>query len=143
MNEACRNPPAEKKEKSVALCAEDTLSDDVEEISMLSRKIAKLIKSKRRIGNISKVYFVCRKLGHFKEDCPRLKKKYEDNDSEEKEKLKKKSAWKDDKKKKKKKALTPTWSNSSNDEKNKDIEDEEVNLCLMANSSEGEYDINC
>ena len=76
-----------------------------------------------------------------------MNKKYEDKDSEEKEKLKKKSAWKDDKKKKKKKkkkknkALKVRWSNSSDDEKNEDIEDEEVNLCLMANSSGGEYDI--
>ena len=143
MNEARRNPSAEKKEKSVALPAEDTSSDDDEEIALLSRKVAKLIRSKRRVGNTSKVCFECRKPGHFKEDCPRLKKKYEDKDSEEKEKLKKKSAWKDDKKKKKKKkkALKATWSDSSDDEKNEDIEDEEVNLCLMANSSEGEYDI--
>ena len=140
MNEARRNPSAEKKEKSVALRAEDTSSDDDEEIALLSRKIAKLIRSKRRIGNTSKVCFECRKPGHFKEDCPRLKKKYEDKDSEEKEKLKKKSAWKDDKKKKKK-TLKATWSDSSDDEKNEDTEDEEVNLCLMANSSEGEYDI--
>ena len=140
MNESRRNPSAEKKEKS--LRAEDTSSDDDEEIGLLSRKIEKLIRSKRRIGNTSKVFFECRKPGHFKEDCPRLKKKYEDKDSEEKEKLKKKSTWKDDKKKKKKKkALKATWSDSSDDEKNEDIEDEEVNLCLMANSSEGEYDI--
>ena len=77
---------------------------------MLSRKVAKLIRSKRRIGNTSKVCFECRKPGHFKEDCPRLKKKYEDKDSEEKENLKKKFVWKDDKKKKKKKALKATWS---------------------------------
>ena len=91
-HEARRNPPTEKKEKSVALRAKDTSLDDDEEITMLSRKIEKLIRSKRRIGNTSKVCFECRKPGHFKEDCPRLKKKYEDKDSEEKEKLKKKSA---------------------------------------------------
>ena len=105
---------------------------------MLSRKIEKLIMSKRRIGNTSKLCFECKKPGHFKADCSRLKKKYAGKDSEEKEKLKKKSAWKDDKKKK---ALKATRSDSSDGEKNKDIEDEEVNLCLMANSSEGEYDI--
>ena len=145
MNEARRNPPVERKEILVALRAEDTSLDDDEEIAMLSRKIAKLIRRKRRIGNTSKVCFECRKPGHFKEDCPRLKKKYEDKDSKEKEKLKRKSAWKDDKKKKKKKkkkkALKATWSDSSDDQKNEDIKDEEVNLCLMANSRKGEHDI--
>ena len=37
--------------------------------------------------------------------------------------------------------MKATWSDSSDDEKNEDIEDEEVNLCPMANCSEGEYDI--
>ena len=68
-----------------------------------------------------------------------MKKKYKDKDLEEKENLKKKSTWKGDKKKKKKKKAT--WSDSSDDEKNEHIKDEEVNLCLMANSSEGGYDI--
>ena len=82
-------------------------------------------------------------IRHFKEDCPRLKKKYKDKDSKEKEKLKKKSTWKDEKKKKKKKkkVLKATWSDSSDDEKNEGIKDEEVNLCLIPNSSKGEYDI--
>ena len=68
-----------------------------------------------------------------------MKKKYEDKDSKEKENIKRKSSWKDNKKKKK--ALNVTWSASSDDEKNEDIEDEDVNLCLMTNSSKGEYDI--
>ena len=98
MNAVQRNPSTEKKEKSVALRAEDTSSNDNEEIAMLSRKIEKLIRINRRIRNMSKVCFVCRKPSDFKEDCSRLKKKYEDKDLEEKEKLKKKSAWKKKKK---------------------------------------------
>ena len=74
-----------------------------------------------------------------KEDFQRLKKKYKDKDSEEKEKVIKKSAWKDNKKKKK--VLKATWSDSSGDEKNEGMKAEEVNLCLIANSSKGEYDI--
>ena len=74
MNEARRNPPSEKKEKLVALRVDDTSSDDDEDIAMLSRKITQLIRSKRRIGNTSKVSFECKKPGHFKEDCPSLKK---------------------------------------------------------------------
>ena len=97
---------------------------------------------------MSKVCFECRKPGHFKEDCSKLKKKYEE-DSKEKEKLKKKSAWMDAKKKKKKKKKNKkkktqkaTWSDSSDNQKSEQgTEDEEVNLCLFANSSEGEYDI--
>ena len=108
----------------ITLHAEDTSSNDDEEIAMLSRKIEKLIRSKRRIGNMFKVCFECRKSGHFKEDCPWLKKQYKDKDSQEKEKLKKKSAWKDNKKKKKKKKKA-TWSDSSNDEKNEGIKDKE------------------
>ena len=57
-----------------------TSSDDDEEIVMLLRKIEKLIRSKGRIGNTYKVCFEWKKLSHFKEDCPRLKKKHEDKD---------------------------------------------------------------
>ena len=52
-----------------------------------------------------------------------------------------KPTWKGDKKKK---AFKATWSDSSEGENNREEGDkvsEEVNLCLMANSSEGEVSI--
>ena len=130
MNEARRSEGTMKKEKSIALQAQESSSDDDEDIALLSRRIARMLRGKRKFGNTSKVCYECRKPGHFKDECPTLKKK------EENEKMMKKSTWRGDKKKK---AFKATWSDSSEDEDNEGEEaGEEVNLCLMAKSSEGE-----
>ena len=78
--------------------------------------------------------YECRKQGHFKDECPNLKK-------EENEKTKKKPTWKGDKKKK---AFKATWNDSSESEDNEEEREgasEEVNMCLMAKSSEGEVSL--
>ena len=134
MNEARRNEGTIKKDKSIALQVYESSSDDDEDVALLSRKIARMLRGRRKFGNTSKVCYECRKPGHFKDECPNLKKK------EENERMKKKPTWKGDKKKK---AFKATWSDSSEDEDNEEGGEasEEVNLCLMANSSEGEVGI--
>ena len=92
-----------------------------------------MLKGRRKFGNTSKVFYECRKPGHFKDECPNLKK-------EENEKMKNNSTWKGDKMKK---AFKATVSDSSESEDNKEGGEasEEVNLCLMAKSSNGEVSI--
>ena len=134
MNEARRKEGTIKKDKSIALQAQESSSDDEEDIALLSRKIPQILRGRRKFGNTSKVCYECRKPGHFKDECPTLKK-------EENEKMVKKPTCKGDKKKK---AFKATWSDSSEGENNREEGDEvseEVNLCLMANSSEGEVSI--
>ena len=117
-----------------ALQAQESSSDDDEDVALLSRNIAQMLRGRRKFGNTSKVFYECRKPGHFKDECPNLKKK------EENKKMKKKPTWKGDKKKK---AFKATWSDSSEGEDNDEGGEggEEVNLCLMAKSSEGEVSI--
>jgi len=86
---------------------------------------------------LSNLCFECRKLGHFKDECPRLKKR-DEKEMTDKDKHTRKIPWKGDKRKKK--APKASWSDSSDNESkrsNPDI-DKEVNLSLMANSSEDE-----
>ena len=134
MNDVRRNEGTMKKDKSIALQAQESSSNDDEDITLLSRKIARMLKGRRKIGNTSKVCYECRKPCHFKDECPTLKK-------EENEKMMKKSTWKEDKKKK---VFKATWSDSSEGEDNRgegEEASEEVNLCLMAKSSEGEVSV--
>ena len=92
MNEVRRNGIV-RKDKSIALQAQESSSDDDEDIAFLSRKIARMLRGRRKLGNTSKVCYECRKPGHFKDKCPTLKK-------EENEKMVKKPTWKGDKTKK-------------------------------------------
>ena len=130
MNEARRNEGTIKKDKSIALQVYESSSDDDEDVALLSRKIARMLRGRIKFRNTSKVCYECRKPGHFKDECPNLKK-------EENEKMKNKPTWKGDKKKK---AFQATWSDSSEGEDNKEGREasEEANLCLMAKSSDNE-----
>ena len=100
MNEARRNSGTIKKDKSIALQAQESSLDDKEDIALISRKIAHMLRGRTKFGNTSKVCYECRKAGHFNDECPTLK--------EESKKMVKKLAWKGDKKKK---AFMATWSN--------------------------------
>ena len=77
MNEARRNEGTMKKDKSIALQAQESSSDDDEDIALLSRKITRMLKGRRKFGKTSKVCDECRKPGHFKDECHTLKKKEE------------------------------------------------------------------
>ena len=89
-----RNEGTIKKDKSIALQAQESSSDDDEDITLLSRKIARMLRCRRKFGNTSKVCYECKKPSHFEDECPTLKKK------EENKKMMKKPTWKGDKKKK-------------------------------------------
>ena len=83
LNEARRNEGTIKKDKSIALQAQESSSDDEEDIALLSRKIARMLRGRRKFGNTSKVCYECRKPGHFKDECPILKKEESGKDGEE------------------------------------------------------------
>ena len=69
MNEARRNEGTINKDKSIALQAQESSSDDNEDVALLSRKIAQMLRSPRNFGSTSKVCYECRKRGHFKDEC--------------------------------------------------------------------------
>ncbi|GAV84579.1 zf-CCHC domain-containing protein/DUF4219 domain-containing protein/UBN2 domain-containing protein [Cephalotus follicularis] len=128
-----------KKKKIVALKSsliEDSKDDDDdEELALITRKFKKFLASKKKFGGKSnkKIYqkgepskleeiicFDCNKPGHYKSDCPRLKKK---------DLLKKK---------KKKKAMIATWDDSDESSSDEDSNEEVAQIALMALEEEEE-----
>ncbi|GAV85129.1 LOW QUALITY PROTEIN: zf-CCHC domain-containing protein/UBN2 domain-containing protein, partial [Cephalotus follicularis] len=93
-----------KKKKIVALKSsqtEDSEDDDDEELAFITRSKLEEI-----------ICFECNKLGHYKSNCPRLKKKYLY--------------------KKKKKAMIATWDNSDESSSDEDSNEEVAQIALMA-----------
>ncbi|GAV57796.1 zf-CCHC domain-containing protein/DUF4219 domain-containing protein/UBN2 domain-containing protein [Cephalotus follicularis] len=125
-----------KKKKIVALKSsliEDSEDDDDnEELALITRKFKKFLASKKKFGGKpnKKVYqkgesskleeiicFECNKPGHYKSDCPRLKKK---------DLLKKK------------KAMIATWDDSDESSSDEDSNEEVAQIALMALEEEEE-----
>nr|XP_029153439.1 uncharacterized protein LOC114927574 [Arachis hypogaea] len=105
----------------------DSLSD--EEIVLFTRKIRRLLKfkNKGKGGSSSKefkkdqpkfIYHHCKESGHFKSDCPQLKKGKKSKD--------------------KKKVTMATWEDLENDTDSEDEEDsdQEAQLYLMADHTD-------
>ncbi|GAV77821.1 zf-CCHC domain-containing protein/UBN2 domain-containing protein [Cephalotus follicularis] len=128
-----------KKKKIVALKSsliEDSEDDDDnEELALITQKFKKFLASEKKFGvkPNKKVYqkgqsskleeiicFECNKSGHYKSDCPRLKKK---------DLLKKK---------KKKKAMIATWDDSDESSSDEDSTEEVAQIALMALEEEEE-----
>ncbi|GAV79200.1 zf-CCHC domain-containing protein/UBN2 domain-containing protein, partial [Cephalotus follicularis] len=122
-----------KKKKIVALKSsqtqdsEDHDDDNDEELAFITRRFKKFLASKKKFcgkpnnkfhqkGESSKleeiICFECNKPGHYKSDCPRLKKK--------------------DLLKKKKKAMIATWDDSDESSSDEDSNEEVAQIALMA-----------
>ncbi|RZB41524.1 Retrovirus-related Pol polyprotein from transposon TNT 1-94 [Glycine soja] len=108
---------------------DDDSDEEDDELSLITRKITKMWKSKNssKFNSLFKrsfhkkeeipiVCYECKKSGHFKSECPNL----------EKSKDKKKKLFKSIKK-----SLMSTWEELDNSSSNEDTE-EEANMCLMA-----------
>ncbi|GAV76419.1 LOW QUALITY PROTEIN: zf-CCHC domain-containing protein/UBN2 domain-containing protein [Cephalotus follicularis] len=129
-----------KKKKTIALKAfrEESESDEDDDIILISKQFKKFLKSQKGKKAFKKkasqdeesskreepTCFECKKPGHFKNECPFLKKKEKFN----KEQFKKKNE-----QSKKKKAMVATWDDSDPSSFEEEESDEEVvNLALMA-----------
>ncbi|XP_073103314.1 uncharacterized protein [Elaeis guineensis] len=128
-----------KKKRTIALkstTSPDYETDDSEdedqdeEMALITRKFKKLLR-KRKQGMRKKftkgdqsiekekdqtpICYECKKLGHFRSECPQLKK---------------------GPKKFKKKAMMATWSASDDSSSDEETSTEQANLCLMAHENE-------
>ena len=100
-------------------------------MALITRRFKKFLKKKKQgmrkrpptKGEYSKekdkdqplICYECKKLRHFKSECPQLKK---------------------DPKKYKKKAMMATWSGSDESSSEEEDSNEQANLCLMAHENE-------
>ncbi|GAV85804.1 zf-CCHC domain-containing protein/UBN2 domain-containing protein, partial [Cephalotus follicularis] len=131
-----------KKKKSIALKAskEDSESDEDGDVALITSQFKRFLKSQKGKKALKKfphnvesskkeepTCYECKKPGHFKNECPNLKKK---------EKFIKKHS-------KKKKAMVATWDDSDLSSFEESGSDEEVvNFALMAIEDESENEVN-
>ncbi|GAV91776.1 zf-CCHC domain-containing protein [Cephalotus follicularis] len=121
----------EKRKKKVvakkSFTNEESEDDSDEELALITRKFKRFLANKKKFGGkpykkthpqkreTSKldeiICYECNKSGHFKSDCPRLKKK---------EQIKKK------------KALLATWEDNNNSSSDEETQEEVAQLGLMA-----------
>ncbi|GAV91569.1 zf-CCHC domain-containing protein/UBN2 domain-containing protein, partial [Cephalotus follicularis] len=127
-----------KKKKTIALKASKDESDSDEEgdMALITSQFKKFLKSQKGKKALKKfshnvessikekpMCYECKKPGHFKSDCPNLKKK---------EKAKSK----------KKKAFVATWDDSDPSSSEEESDEEVANIAFMAIEEENEDEVN-
>ena len=132
-----------RKEKNIALKVEESESEhsqpeDEDDIALMTRQFRSFLKRKQkrrqqwnrgkfnRNGKVSNevICYECRKPGHIKTDCPKLKATPSKEKVEEKPMVKKG----------KKKFQRAFWADSASDSSETEKEEEVTNLCLMADN---------
>ncbi|GAV78511.1 zf-CCHC domain-containing protein, partial [Cephalotus follicularis] len=129
-----------KKKKAITFKAskEDSESDEDGDVALITSQFKKFLKNQRGRKNFKKNYlqdeepsnreeptcYECKKPGHFKNECPNLKKK---------ENFKKKNGHF-----KKKKAMVATWSDSDSSSSEEESDEEVAHIAYMAIEDEEE-----
>ncbi|GAV79677.1 zf-CCHC domain-containing protein/UBN2 domain-containing protein [Cephalotus follicularis] len=133
-----------KKKKPIALKAskEDSESDGDGDMSLITSQFKKFLKSQKgkkvfknkfpqdeeSIKKEEPTCYECKKSGHFKSECPNLKKKAQ---------FKKKNEYS-----KKKKAMVATWDDSDPSSSEEESDEEVTNIAFMAIEEEEEDEVN-
>ncbi|GAV73377.1 zf-CCHC domain-containing protein/UBN2 domain-containing protein [Cephalotus follicularis] len=133
-----------KKKKTIPLRAskEESESDEDGDMAFITSQFKKFLKIQKGKKAFKKKFpqeeesskreeptcYECKKPGHFKSECPRLKKKEQFKTSNEYSK--------------KKKAMVATWDDSDPSTSEEESDEEFVNLALMAMEEEEEDEVN-
>ncbi|GAV68040.1 zf-CCHC domain-containing protein/UBN2 domain-containing protein, partial [Cephalotus follicularis] len=114
-----------KKKKAIAFKAskEDSESDEDGDVALITSQFKRFLKNQRE-----PTCYECKKPGHFKNECPNLKKK---------EQFKKKNEYF-----KKKKAMVATWSDSDSSSSEEESDEEVAHIAYMAIEDEEEDEVN-
>ncbi|GAV81376.1 zf-CCHC domain-containing protein/UBN2 domain-containing protein [Cephalotus follicularis] len=132
----------EVEKKTIALRAsrEENESDEDGDLALITSKFKKFLKSQKGKKSFKKKFpqeeesskreeptcYEYKKPGHFKNECPNLKKKEKFNKEQSK----------------KKKAFVATWDDSDSSSSEEERDEEVVNLALMAMDEEEEDEVN-
>ncbi|GAV82569.1 zf-CCHC domain-containing protein [Cephalotus follicularis] len=133
-----------KKKKSIAFKAskEDSESDEDRDVALITSQFKRFLKNQKGKKTLKRNFsqdeesskkeeptcYECKKPGHFKNECPNIKKN---------EQFKKKNEYF-----KKKKAMVATWSDSDPSSSKEESDEEVAHIAYMAIENEEETEVN-